>query len=138
MKSASPVDCGLPHRPPFLFLDEVIALVPGERGEATRHFPADEAFFAGHFPGEPLVPGVILCEAIAQLAGIVAGQPGEGTGWRLTAIRQAKFFRPVLPETTVRFQVEHRGTSGRLAQLEGSAWVADEEAARATVVLSAV
>jgi 3-hydroxyacyl-[acyl-carrier-protein] dehydratase len=82
---ADPVALGLPHREPFIFVDEVREILPGESAICAKTFPPEEPFFRGHFPGDPLVPGVILTEALAQTAGIAAGQPGRG--FRLAAIR---------------------------------------------------
>ena len=66
------IDLGLPHRPPFVFVRELIACKPGVSAECATTFAGDDAIFAGHFPGNPLVPGVILTEAFAQTAGIAA------------------------------------------------------------------
>jgi 3-hydroxyacyl-[acyl-carrier-protein] dehydratase len=79
-----PIALGLPHREPFIFVDRVVTHVPGESAEAVKVFPAETPFFAGHFPGAPLVPGVILAEALAQTAGLAAGQPGKS--FRLAAL----------------------------------------------------
>lgn len=83
-----PVALGLPHRAPFLFIDEVRLHEPGRRAEAVVTFPPETPFFVGHFPGEPIVPGVILTEALAQTAGLAIGQGGR---LRLAAIRGMKF-----------------------------------------------
>ena len=75
MNPADPVALGLPHRAPFVFVDEVRVLVPGESAECAKTFPPAEPFFAGHFPGDPLVPGVLLTEALAQR---LRGEGGQG------------------------------------------------------------
>ena len=89
MEAPDPIRCGLPHREPFVFIDEVVAVEPGRSAVCTKLFSASEPFFRGHFPGNPLVPGVILTEAAAQTAGIAAGEPGRI--YHLSAIRQMKF-----------------------------------------------
>ena len=65
----APIDV-LPHRPPFLFVDELVEVVPGEAAQCRWRLTGDEAFFAGHFPGRPTLPGVLMVEALAQTAGI--------------------------------------------------------------------
>src|SRR4249920_1021822 len=85
---------GLPHRPPFVFVRELIKCDPGLSAEAAASFAADDPIFSGHFPGNPLVPGVILTEALAQTAGIAAasGCPENARPrFLLSAIRQMKF-----------------------------------------------
>src|SRR5207247_5735220 len=92
---------GLPHRPPFVFVQKMIACDPGVSAECETEFSSDDPMFAGHFPGNPLVPGVILTEALAQTAGIVAAsQHPQNSQLRslLSAIRQMKFFQAVRPE----------------------------------------
>src|SRR3954447_18513994 len=91
---------GLPHRPPFVFVKELVRSEPGRSAECRTSFGPDEPFFAGHFPGNPLVPGVILTEALAQTAGIAAAS-GYAENARplflLSAIRAMKFLRAVRP-----------------------------------------
>src|ERR1700761_4544013 len=91
---------GLPHRPPFVFVREVVRCDRGISAECSTWFDAADPMFAGHFPGNPLVPGVILTEALAQTAGIAAAS-GESHGdkprFLLSAIRQMKFLSAVRP-----------------------------------------
>src|SRR5215207_199968 len=91
----SPIELGLPHREPFIFIDRVVSYEPGESAEAVKLFTADTPFFAGHFPGAPLVPGVILAEALAQTAGLAAGHKGKS--FRLAALKSMKFPGPAGP-----------------------------------------
>jgi 3-hydroxyacyl-[acyl-carrier-protein] dehydratase len=136
MEPLQPSRCGLPHREPFVFVDAVVALEPGESAVCTKRFAASEPFFRGHFPGNPLVPGVILAEAAAQTAGIAAGQPGRI--YYLSAIRQMKFLRPVGPESVVEFRARKTGGMGGMAQFEVSARVAGEVVAEGVIVLNAM
>jgi len=129
-----PVSLGLPHREPFIFVDEVIAMAPGETAEARKVFPPEEPFFRGHFPEDPLVPGVILTEALAQTAGIAAGQPGKA--FRLSAIRGMKFLRPVRPAEEILLSAKKIMVVGSLWQFEVEARVAGQTVAEGVVVLS--
>ena len=82
---------GLPHRPPFVFVRKLLACEPGVSAECETYFAADDPMFAGHFPGDPLVPGVILTEALAQTAGIAAASAHPEKScprFLLSAIRQ--------------------------------------------------
>src|SRR6476646_7384167 len=95
---------GLPHRPPFVFVRKLIACEPGLSAECETHFAKDAPMFAGHFPDNPLVPGVILTEALAQTAGIASasGHPADSRPrFLLSAIRQMKFFQAVRPEERI-------------------------------------
>lgn len=129
-----PISLGLPHRTPFVFVDRVTELVPGESSACEKTFAAGEAFFAGHFPGEPIVPGVILTEALAQAAGLAGG--GEGRTFRLTAIRSMKFFGAVRPEERVVLRARKLGSAGGLWQFEVSAEVEGRVVAEGMVVLN--
>lgn len=134
MNPADPVALGLPHRAPFIFVDEVRAHLPGESAECAKTFPPAEPFFAGHFPDDPLVPGVILTEALAQTAGLAAGQPGRA--FRLSAIRAMKFLRPVRPDDEIVLSARKTAVIGTLWQFEVAARVRGETVAEGVVVLS--
>ena len=134
MIARDPVALGLPHRAPFVFVDEVRALVPGESAECGKTFPPDEPFFHGHFPGDPLVPGVILTEALAQTAGLAAGQAGRA--FRLSAIRAMKFLRAVRPSDDITLSARKVAVVGALWQFEVAARVRGEVVAEGVVVLS--
>jgi 3-hydroxyacyl-[acyl-carrier-protein] dehydratase len=127
-------ELGLPHRPPFLFVDMVIELEPGVRCKGTLKLPAQTPMFDGHFPGNPLVPGVVLVEAIAQLAGIAAAS--EGRTFLLSAIRSMKFPSAAHPDEEILIETTVIADHGNLVQCEGSAKVADRLVAFGTVVLS--
>jgi 3-hydroxyacyl-[acyl-carrier-protein] dehydratase len=92
----------LPHRYPFLLVDRVTECVPGKRIEAVKNVTVNEPFFPGHFPGNPVMPGVIILEALAQAAGILAFKtagvvPDENSRFYFVGIDNARFRRPVVP-----------------------------------------
>ena len=133
------VDLGLPHRPPFVFVRELIACEPGISAECATTFPSDDPMFAGHFPGNPLVPGVILTEALAQTAGIAAaGAHAENVEqlFLLSAIRGMKFFHAVRPEERVVLRAEKVGEMGELFQFKVAADVDGKRVAEGELVLS--
>jgi 3-hydroxyacyl-[acyl-carrier-protein] dehydratase len=134
VKSGDPIALGLPHREPFIFVDEVLDVQPGEAAVCRKTFPPEEPFFRGHFPGDPLVPGVIIAEALAQTAGIAAGQPGRA--FRLTAIKGMKFLRAVRPLDAVTLSARKVATVGGLWQFEVVARVGEQPVAEGVVVLS--
>ncbi len=112
---------------------------PGERAECATVFPADDPMFAGHFPGNPLVPGVILAEALAQTAGIAAASnfpPESPPLFLLSAIRGMKFLRAVRPDEEVRLLAEKVGQIGDLWQFQVTASVGKGVAAEGQLVLS--
>lgn len=127
----NPIDCGLPHREPFVFIDEVLEIIAGDSARGVKVFAPEEPFFRGHFPGDPLVPGVLLTEALAQTAGIAAGQPGL----RLAAVKMMKFPRPVRPSQPVELLARKLGEAGGLFQFAVTATVAGEVVAEGAVVL---
>jgi 3-hydroxyacyl-[acyl-carrier-protein] dehydratase len=129
-----PVSLGLPHRPPFIFIDEVDNLDAGVRAEARKRFGGDEAFFRGHFPGDPIVPGVLVTEAMAQTAGIAIGGPGKT--FLLTAIRAMKFLRPIRPREEIYLQAERVGEVGGLVQCAVEARVKGELVAQGQLILA--
>lgn len=92
----------LPHRYPFLLVDRVVECVPGKRIEAIKNVTVNEPFFSGHFPGRPVMPGVLILEALAQAAGILAFKtagvvPDEKSRFYFVGIDAARFRKPVLP-----------------------------------------
>ncbi|MES2571763.1 MAG: 3-hydroxyacyl-ACP dehydratase FabZ family protein [Verrucomicrobiota bacterium] len=129
-----PVALGLPHREPFIFVDAVLENVPGESALCHKTFPPEEPFFRGHFPENPIVPGVLLVEALAQTAGIAAGQPGRG--FRLSAIKGMKFPGAVRPDEEIRLTARKVAAIGGLWQFEVAARVDGRSVAEGIVVLS--
>ncbi len=98
----------IPHRKPFLFIDECEIVKPGEHGIAYKKFEENEYFFSGHFPGNPIVPGVIIVEAMAQTAGIVVSyqlRQYKEKSVLFMSVNKAKFRKPILPNDKVSFEV---------------------------------
>ena len=132
---------GLPHRPPFVFVRKLIACDPGVSAECETEFSTDDPMFAGHFPDDPLVPGVILTEALAQTAGIVAASTHPQNSqprFLLSAIRQMKFFQAVRPGEKIRLRARKIGEIGELLQFEVEALIDDTLVAAGHLVLNAL
>lgn len=118
----------LPHRPPFLFVDEVVRLEPGVSAVGRWHLTGDEPFFAGHFPGRPTLPGVLMCEAIAQL-GAIAVLTDDRYAGRLPlfgGLDKARFRRQVGPGDTLELEVTMGRLSSRAGRGSGRASVGGE------------
>ena len=98
----------IPHRSPFLFIDECEILEKGKKGVASRVFKDDEYFFQGHFPGNPIVPGVIIVEALAQTAGVIVSEnltEYVEKSVLFMSVNKAKFRQPVIPNDKIIFEV---------------------------------
>jgi 3-hydroxyacyl-[acyl-carrier-protein] dehydratase len=130
----------LPHRHPFLFLDEVTSLEPGVRATGSTTVSADEPFFAGHFPGRPVMPGVLLVEAMAQLGAValLSAQPAGGRLPFLAGIDRARFHRPVFPGDRLRLHTELQQRRGRVGRGHGRAFVGDDMVAEADFLYALV
>ena len=129
----------LPHGPEFRFLDRLLHLDPGKSGEAEYHVRGDEPFLRGHFPGEPLFPGVLLVEAAAQLAGTVAQSDpeiGRLPGLKLTALRSVKILGTARPGETIRLEAQIKARLGGLIQAQATASVNGQLILQAELVLS--
>ena len=116
----------LPHRHPFLLVDRVTELVPRERIVAVKQVTVNEPFFAGHFPGAPVMPGVLIIEAMAQAGAILALREFEDAGEKLplfTKIKEATFRQPVVPGDTLVLEVTALRTGSRVQRMRGVARV---------------
>ena len=114
----------LPHGPEFRFLDRLLSLEPGKSGAGEYAVRGDEPFLRGHFPVRPMMPGVLLVEAAAQLAGVVAqSDPAIAPlpGLKLTAIRGAKILGTAKPGEIIRFEARLLGRMGNLVQAQATA-----------------
>lgn len=104
----------LPHRFPFLLVDKILELEPGVKAVGIKNVTINEHFFQGHFPDFPVMPGVLIVEAMAQVAGILAFKSGakEGSSVFFMSIEKAKFRKPVVPGDQLRLElnvIQHRG-----------------------------
>jgi len=124
-----PVDV-LPHRSPFLFVDEITAVEPGVSASGIWHLSGDEWFFSGHFPGRPTLPGVLMCEAIAQMGAIAVLVGGKHTGKipLFGGLDGARFRRQVQPGDTLELVVQLGRMSARAGKGTGKALLNGETA----------
>jgi len=118
----------LAHRAPFLFVDELLALEPGQSATGSWRLTGDEWFFAGHFPGRPTLPGVLMCEAIAQVGALAVLSDARFSGKLplFGGLDGARFRRQVLPGDTLEMRVELGRMSARAGKGHGEARVAGE------------
>jgi len=126
----------LPHRFPFLLIDRVVELERMKRIVALKNVTITEPFFQGHFPDKPIMPGVLIVEAIAQAGGLLLLTEVPNRDEMLmvfTGIEKARFRRPVVPGDQLRIEVEVRAWRMTAARLEGKAYVAGKVAAESTV-----
>lgn len=129
----------LPHGPEFRFVDRLLSLVPGQEGVGEYLVRGDEAFLRGHFPGDPLFPGVLLIEAAAQLAGVVAQNDPiipPLPGLKLAALRAVKIQGTARPGETVRIEARIEGRLGLLVQAQARVFVSGNQVLSADLTLT--
>src|SRR5436190_7765974 len=129
----------LPHGPEFRFLDRLLNLEPGKSGTGEYTVRGDEPFLRGHFPGQPIFPGVLLVEAAAQLAGTVAQSDPQIpplTGLKLTAMRGIKILGTAGPGETIHLETKILNRLGNLIQAQVSASVNDRTVMQGELTLS--
>lgn len=129
----------LPHGPAFRFVDRLLSMEPGHTATGEYRVRGDEHFLSGHFPGDPMFPGVLLLEAVAQLAGVAAQSDPlvpPLAGLKLTGLRAAKIFGTARPGEVITLQVEILGRLGNLVQARGTARLGSTDLLQAEIVLS--
>jgi 3-hydroxyacyl-[acyl-carrier-protein] dehydratase len=134
------IEAFLPHRPPFLLVDEVLELDPGRRCVAARTLLADDFWFAGHFPGNPVMPGVLIVEALAQTATIAAASAGDADGkiGLFAGIDKVRFKRVVKPGDTLRLEAEMTAVHGPVGKCKVLATVDGQMACRGELMFAIV
>jgi len=118
----------IPHRSPFLFIEECKVIERGKIGESIRTFDENEYFFEGHFPNNPIVPGVVIVEAMAQTAGVVVSENlinKNDQSVLFMSINKAKFRKPVLPNYKIKFYVELMNNIKNVYKFMGRAYYND-------------
>uniref|UniRef100_UPI00047F73EE 3-hydroxyacyl-ACP dehydratase FabZ n=1 Tax=Carboxydothermus ferrireducens TaxID=54265 RepID=UPI00047F73EE len=138
MKDVTEIMNILPHRYPFLLVDKILEVVPGEKAVGIKNVTINEPFFQGHFPGRPIMPGVLLLEAMAQV-GAVAILTDERYAGKLpmfAGIDGARFRKPVLPGDQVVFEVGLLKIKGSLGKARGSGKVNGELVVEAEILFA--
>lgn len=114
----------LPHRYPFLMVDRITELEPNAKAVGIKNVTVNEPFFQGHFPGNPIMPGVLIVEAMAQIAGVLAfGSGVQGNAVFFMSIEKAKFRKPVVPGDQLRMEIKVIQQRGNVWKFSGTATV---------------
>jgi len=130
----------LPHRYPFLLVDRVLELEPGVRIVALKNVTINEPFFQGHFPGQPVMPGVLIIEAMAQAGGLLAYESGpadkHGQLIYFMGMDKVRFRKPVVPGDQLIFEARILKLRTKVAKMAGTAFVDDQLVAEAELMAS--
>lgn len=130
----------LRQRPPFQMIEKVLEIVPGESARGTKNVCVNEPYFAGHFPGMPIMPGVLIIESAAQLCSLVIEDDGvdESKVYVLLKVDQFKFVKPVLPGDTLDITVTKTKEGGTLTYFDAVIKVDDQVRAKGSMVFTAI
>ncbi len=119
----------IPHRIPMLLIDKLVDVKLGQSATGIKNITMNEWFFQGHFPGHPVMPGVLIVEAMAQAGGVLVMKTlGQNAGDKIVyfmSIEEAKFRKPVVPGDTLKLKVTLLKSRGNIWKLKGEAWVDD-------------
>ena len=128
----------IPHRYPFLFIDTVEIIQPGEKAVGTKNVTLNEPFFQGHFPREPVMPGVLILESLAQVGAVLMlGEPDfRGKTAYFAGVNQAKFRRKVVPGDVLKLEIEMVRMRRSFGTGKGVATVDGEKAAEAEILFA--
>ncbi len=130
----------LPHRYPFIMIDRILELIPGEKVVALKNVTINEPFFQGHFPGSPIMPGVLMIEAMAQAGAVLAAEslPEEEQGSLIyfMGMNKVKFRKPVVPGDQIIFEVKFLKQRAKVFKMSGRAFVDEKLVAEAELLAS--
>lgn len=128
----------IPHRYPFLLVDRILELEPGKRAVGIKNVTANEQFFQGHFPGNPVMPGVLMVEALAQVGAVAVLTMAENRGKiaLFRGIDKVKFRRQVVPGDQLRLEVELTKVRSQIGQGIGRAYVEDQLAVEGEITFA--
>jgi len=127
MMDVTEIQTLLPHRYPFLMVDRIVEIEPNVRAVGIKNVTINEPFFQGHFPGNPIMPGVLTVEAMAQVAGVLAFKSGiQGSEVYFMSLEKAKFRKPVVPGDTLKMEIKVLQQRGTVWKFSGIATVGEK------------